>query len=127
MTYAWFYDVNSPCCPDWIKAADKAGLISPWSEDAISTPNKRQNTVTKHSDPSRQHNPAVSPLPKDIKGLRLLNNLTQTEAAAKVYRNCRCWQRWESGGSKMDPAIFELFVIKLNFEVENFYDTQSKS
>lgn len=77
--------------------------------------------MTKHSDLGRRHNPAISPSPENIKALRLLNNLTQTEAAAKVYRNCRCWQRWEAGDSKMDPAIFELFVIKLNFEVEDFY------
>lgn len=77
--------------------------------------------MTKHSNPNRRHNPAVSPSPKNIKDLRLLNNLTQTEAAAKVYRNCRCWQRWESGNSHMDPAIYELFVIKLNFEVKDFY------
>jgi len=83
--------------------------------------------MAKHSDLGRRCNLAVSPLPRDIKGLRLLNNLTQTEAATKVYRNCRCWQRWESGDSKMDPAIFELFVIKLNFEVKDFYDARSKS
>jgi len=69
--------------------------------------------MTKHSDPGRRHNPAVSPSPKDIKDLRLLYNLTQTQAGEMVYRNCRAWQRWEAGDAKMDHAIWELFILKV--------------
>jgi len=69
--------------------------------------------MTKNSGLDHRDNPAVSPLPRDIKVLRLLNNLTQTQASEMIYRNCRAWQRWESGDAKMDPAIWELFVLKV--------------
>jgi DNA-binding transcriptional regulator YiaG len=53
-----------------------------------------------------------SPLPEQIKQSRKDARLTQTQAAALIYKTCRAWQKWEAGEIKMDAAFFELFLIK---------------
>lgn len=55
----------------------------------------------------------TAPAPKQIYDLRVRTNLTQTQAAAVIYRKLRTWQDWESGNTKMDPALWELFKIKV--------------
>ena len=54
----------------------------------------------------------MNPTPQKIKKTRLDAGLTQTQASELIYKKCRSWQQWESGDRKMDPALFELFLIK---------------
>lgn len=55
---------------------------------------------------------AVTPTPVEVKAARLAAGLTQTQAAALVYKTLSGWQRWEQGERDMDPALWELFLIK---------------
>lgn len=57
-------------------------------------------------------NSTTTPSPEQIKQSRLLAGLTQTEAAELIYKQCRAWQQYEAGDRKMDPAFYELFIIK---------------
>lgn len=62
---------------------------------------------------SKSLNPPADPPPKEIvRAARRAAGLTQTEAAAMIYRTRRNWQQWESGERRMDAALFELFLIK---------------
>lgn len=58
------------------------------------------------------------PTPKKIKQARKTAGLTQTQAAALIYKQLRTWQQWEAGDRTMDPALFELFEIKTKPEKE---------
>jgi DNA-binding XRE family transcriptional regulator len=56
--------------------------------------------------------------PELIKQTREQAGLTQTQAAKLIYKGLRTWQGWETseelvGHRKMDPALFELFKIKI--------------
>lgn len=53
-----------------------------------------------------------SPTPKTIRETRERAGLTQTQAGALIYKSIRTWQQWEAGDRSMDPAFWELFVIK---------------
>ncbi|MCF7697057.1 helix-turn-helix domain-containing protein [Mycetohabitans sp. B2] len=53
------------------------------------------------------------PMPADIKAIRVAAGLSQSEAAFKVYRTARNWQQWEAGDRRMDPALWELFKLKI--------------
>ena len=53
-----------------------------------------------------------SPSTEAIRQARDASGLTQTEAAAMIYRTCRNWQQWEAGDRRMDPALWELFWFK---------------
>lgn len=55
-----------------------------------------------------------SPTPKQIKQARLSAGLTQTQAADLIYKKLRTWQQWEAGHREMDPALFELFELKIS-------------
>ena len=60
------------------------------------------------------------PTPADIKAARLAAKLTQTEAAALVYRRLNSWQDWEAGNRHIDPGLWDLFnrrVAELIFKV----------
>jgi len=50
--------------------------------------------------------------PKNIIKVRHTARLTQTSAAAIVYKNYRTWQRWEADDVEMPQALWELFLIK---------------
>lgn len=54
-----------------------------------------------------------NPVPADILAARQAANLSQTAAAALIGKTLRAWQYWEAGERKMDPALFELFRIKI--------------
>lgn len=54
----------------------------------------------------------INPTPQEIKQARIHAGLTQSQAAALIYKNIRTWQQWESGDREMDVAFFELFKIK---------------
>ena len=55
----------------------------------------------------------MNPTPQQIKQARTDAGLTQTQAAKMLYSSCRAWQKWESGEARMNPAMFELFIIKV--------------
>jgi putative transcriptional regulator len=59
------------------------------------------------------HNFPAPPSPEVIIQARQAAGLTQTEAAALIYKRLRAWQNWESGATDMDPALWELFKMKL--------------
>lgn len=40
------------------------------------------------------------------------NIAAQKHCAALLYKGVRTWQQWENGDRKMDPALYELFLIK---------------
>ena len=50
--------------------------------------------------------------PEQIKLARKISGLTQTQAAALIYKKLLAWQRYESGDRAMDAAYWELFLIK---------------
>ena len=52
------------------------------------------------------------PTPSQIRDARQAANLTQVAAGALVYHARRSWQDWELGQRPMDPAVFELLLIK---------------
>ncbi len=54
------------------------------------------------------------PTPTQVKSARQDAGLTQTAAAAVIYKKLRTWQQWESGDRQMDEALWELFNIKIS-------------
>lgn len=52
------------------------------------------------------------PTPADVKSARAAVGLTQTQAAALIYKKLLAWQRYESGDRTMDYALYELFLLK---------------
>ena len=56
----------------------------------------------------------VSPTPEQIRQARTKANLTQAAAAKLIYRTLNTWQKWEAGDVKMDAALWELWVMKIN-------------
>ncbi|KWU26391.1 hypothetical protein AS149_25725 [Burkholderia cenocepacia] len=61
----------------------------------------------------------ASPAPTAIRTAREAAGLTQTAAAALLYKTLRVWQMWEAGDRRMDPALWELFLIKLDARALN--------
>ena len=53
-----------------------------------------------------------SPLPSDIRAARKASKLTQTAAGQLCHRSLRGWQDAESGLRKLDPAAWELFLLR---------------
>lgn len=53
-----------------------------------------------------------SPSPTEIRAAREAAGMTQSAAAALIYRTARNWQQWEGGERRMDPALWELFCLK---------------
>ena len=58
-----------------------------------------------------------SPTPEDVISARKRAGLTQEQAAALIYKDVSSWRRWEADKTKssardMDPAFFELFLMK---------------
>jgi DNA (cytosine-5)-methyltransferase 1 len=54
----------------------------------------------------------TSPTPEQIRQVRELAGLSQTQAAAIVHASLRTWQHWEAGDRVMHPAFWDLFNIK---------------
>lgn len=54
-----------------------------------------------------------TPTPQQIRDKRHAAHLTQTQAAALVYRKLRTWQDWEAGSIPIDLGLWELFCIKV--------------
>lgn len=59
-----------------------------------------------------------SPTPKQIIAARTKAGLSQTAAAAMVHITLRSWQRYETEGRDMHPALWELFQIKTQSQQE---------
>ena len=54
-----------------------------------------------------------SPTPKEIRQARAAANHTQKKAAQVVHRAAaQRWGEWETGTHRMDPAVFELYLLK---------------
>lgn len=53
------------------------------------------------------------PLPVEIRRARVAAGLSQTEAAAILYRSYRCWWDWERGEKPMRPELWELWRVKV--------------
>lgn len=53
------------------------------------------------------------PTPRQIRSARESAKLSRTDAAALVYRSVRAWEKYETGERNMDPAIWELWQIKV--------------
>lgn len=53
-----------------------------------------------------------TPDPSDIRTAREAAGLSQTAAAAVIYKARNTWAQWEAGERAMDPAFWELFRIK---------------
>lgn len=59
-----------------------------------------------------------APTPEEIRAAREAVGLSQTAAAALIWKPIKTWQNWEApedspSHRKMDPAFFELFTIKI--------------
>lgn len=54
-----------------------------------------------------------APTPQQIAQARNNARITQTAAASLVYSSLRTWQAWEAGTTKMSPAHWELFQLKV--------------
>lgn len=50
--------------------------------------------------------------PSDVRAARQAAGHTQEQAAAVIYRKWRTWQDWETGVTRPDPALVELYLIK---------------
>lgn len=55
-----------------------------------------------------------SPPPADIKAARIRAGISQAAAAKLVYKTTRAWELWEGGARRMDPAFWELFLIRIS-------------
>lgn len=65
-----------------------------------------------------------SPTPAEVIAARKQAGLTQEQSAALIYKDVSAWRRWETDKSKssardMDPALFELFMIKTGQDIKN--------
>lgn len=57
-----------------------------------------------------------NPTPEQVRETRFKAGLSASKAAALIYRSTRNWQQWELGERAMDPALYELFCIKVKNE-----------
>lgn len=55
-----------------------------------------------------------SPTPKQVRKAREKAGLSRADAAALVYRSVRVWEKYETGERNMDPAVWELWQMKVN-------------
>ena len=65
-----------------------------------------------------------SPTPAEVIAARKQAGLTQEQSAALIYKDVSAGRRWETDKSKssardMDPALFELFMIKTGQDIKN--------
>lgn len=57
-------------------------------------------------------NSLAKPTAQALRDARQAAGLSQTQAAALLYRSLRNWQQWELGERRIDPALWELFLLK---------------
>ena len=69
--------------------------------------------MSNHPNRTRPADWPSSPSKDDIRAAReAIPGLSQTDAAALIYRKLRTWQDWESGDRRMPPDSWELWRIK---------------
>lgn len=56
---------------------------------------------------------APAPTADEVRQARELAGLTLSAASGLVYRSVRNWQQWERAERQMDPALWELFNLKV--------------
>lgn len=56
---------------------------------------------------------AGSPAAHEVRKTRTKHQMTVEEAANLVHATANAWYKWESGNRSMDPARWELFLIKI--------------
>ncbi len=62
-----------------------------------------------------------APTPEEIIAARKKVKLTQEEEAGAVHKAMRTWRQYEAGDRELDPALFELFLLKTGQkELETF-------
>jgi DNA-binding transcriptional regulator YiaG len=66
--------------------------------------------------------PSTHPTPAQIHALRSSVGLTQKQAGELLHTSGPQFQRWEVGNAKMNPAIFELFRIKIDLLLKSSKD-----
>jgi DNA-binding XRE family transcriptional regulator len=76
------------------------------------------NVLSHHPNMTSTALPSRNPSPREVREVRELAGLTQTQAGALVHTTCRTWQQWEAEqGTKyhraMHPAFWELFCRKI--------------
>lgn len=65
-----------------------------------------------HPNRSKRAPSAPTITPATVSAARGKAGHTQAQAATIVYRTLRSWQQWEGGERRVDPAAFELYLIK---------------
>lgn len=55
-----------------------------------------------------------TPTPDEIRAAREAANLSRPDAAALIYRSGRGWEKFENGQRTMDPALWELWTLKVS-------------
>jgi DNA-binding transcriptional regulator YiaG len=69
-------------------------------------------THANRSRRTRATNLWANPTPDMIKDARERLGLTETEAAAVVFRNAASWRAWEAGERRMGPGDWVLFRVR---------------
>jgi DNA-binding transcriptional regulator YiaG len=54
------------------------------------------------------------PPARQIRSAREAAGLSRSAAAALIYKSMRAWEKWEQGDRAMDPALWELWRIKVH-------------
>nr|WP_285844084.1 helix-turn-helix transcriptional regulator [Ralstonia pickettii] len=54
-----------------------------------------------------------NPPPVEIKAARVRAGISQAAAAKLIYKTTRAWELWEGGKRRMDPAFWDLFLIRI--------------
>lgn len=53
-----------------------------------------------------------TPTAAAIRQAREASGLSRAKAAELIHKSVRTWEKWEMDERPMDPAFFELFLIK---------------
>lgn len=60
-----------------------------------------------------QHRSPANPPPAEIRAARVRAGISQAAAAQLIYKTTRAWEMWEAGMRRMDPAFWDLFLIRI--------------
>jgi DNA-binding transcriptional regulator YiaG len=62
-------------------------------------------------------NVPAPPHPDEIRAARTAAGLSRADAAVLIYRSKRGWEKFESGERKMDPVLWESWLLKVSQKV----------
>jgi DNA-binding transcriptional regulator YiaG len=54
-----------------------------------------------------------SPGKRQIRSAREAAGLSRSAAAELIYKSARAWEKWEQGDRELDPALWELWQLKV--------------